>query len=397
MARARSIACSRAKARRESSNSSKPSRATARLSTKVPGAVTADGEGPPPRFVESLDDFGRRAISCATAANISSACSIRAPRSSFRAAAHGIARSAAPGHSMAAAIGMLSPERVVEELSSIREPGVFIVDDVAFIQDKHGFEIGEAIARKGIRKKILSRDARRRAACATRKCSSSGRSSASHNMFLGIEAIDEEGLKKFRKRMPLGQEFRGAGIRPLARHRRGDQHHRRSRLGRGTISHRARVVHGGAGDGQYQHQHAVSGHGNLDRRAATIWPPAIIACSISSTRCCRPRCRWRSVLSGALAHPARALQQALELVDHAGAGQGDSCAAGAWADQFHAWHHAITTKSTMSTKCWRTMTRPVHYELPVAPRPQTNAPGPKPGALYSLQSRPGGRNIDEFH
>ena len=35
---------------------------------------------------------------------------------------------------------------------SIREPGVFIVDDVAFIQDEHGFAIGEAIARKGIRK-----------------------------------------------------------------------------------------------------------------------------------------------------------------------------------------------------------------------------------------------------
>src|SRR4029079_17517817 len=46
----------------------------------------------------------------------------------------------------------ISPERVVEDLSTIREPGVFIVDDVAFIQERHGFAIGEAIARKGLRK-----------------------------------------------------------------------------------------------------------------------------------------------------------------------------------------------------------------------------------------------------
>ena len=41
---------------------------------------------------------------------------------------------------------------MVEDLTSIREPGVFIVDDVAFIHQRHGFAIGEAIARKGIRK-----------------------------------------------------------------------------------------------------------------------------------------------------------------------------------------------------------------------------------------------------
>ena len=34
------------------------------------------------------------------------------------------------------------------------EPGAFIVDDVAFIHQRHGFAIGEAIARKGIRKKF---------------------------------------------------------------------------------------------------------------------------------------------------------------------------------------------------------------------------------------------------
>jgi hypothetical protein len=42
---------------------------------------------------------------------------------------------------------MISPERVLDDLVSIREPGVFIVDDVAFIHAEHGLAIGEATAR----------------------------------------------------------------------------------------------------------------------------------------------------------------------------------------------------------------------------------------------------------
>ena len=46
----------------------------------------------------------------------------------------------------------ISPEVAVEELSRVREPGIFIVDDVAFIQGRHGMQIGEAIASRGIKK-----------------------------------------------------------------------------------------------------------------------------------------------------------------------------------------------------------------------------------------------------
>ena len=57
------------------------------------------------------------------------------------------------------------------------EPGIFIVDDVAFIHAEHGLAIGEAIARRGIRRSTTSR---RAATCcsATRKCSGSGETSA---------------------------------------------------------------------------------------------------------------------------------------------------------------------------------------------------------------------------
>src|SRR6266478_2545164 len=104
-ARAPSIACSRARANRPSSSSLKPSWATAARSLKCPA--------PSPRTARVLGrdssststKSGPRAISCATAANISSACSTPAPRSNSRAGAHGTVLSAAPGRSMAAATG----------------------------------------------------------------------------------------------------------------------------------------------------------------------------------------------------------------------------------------------------------------------------------------------------
>lgn len=41
---------------------------------------------------------------------------------------------------------VMSPEKAVEDLGRLKEPWVFILDDVAFIQGKHGMAIGEAIS-----------------------------------------------------------------------------------------------------------------------------------------------------------------------------------------------------------------------------------------------------------
>jgi hopanoid C-3 methylase HpnR len=101
---------------------------------------------------------------------------------------------------------MVSPERAVEDLASIREPGVFIVDDVAFVQSRHGFEIGEAIARRGIRKQYYLEtrgDVLLRNKDVFRMWTRLGL----QYMFLGLEAIDEEGLRKYRKRISLGHAF----------------------------------------------------------------------------------------------------------------------------------------------------------------------------------------------
>ena len=119
---------------------------------KVPGAVTTVGQGPRPIFVDHLDEIRpardlvrhRRKYflglldPCASV-EFSRGCPWDC---SFCSAWTFYGRS----------YRLLSPEKVVEDLASISEPGVFIVDDVAFIQERHGFAIGEAIARKGLRK-----------------------------------------------------------------------------------------------------------------------------------------------------------------------------------------------------------------------------------------------------
>ncbi len=173
---------------------------------KVPGAVTADGEGPRPSFVEHLEEvrpardlvrhrrkyfiglldpcasveFSR---GCPWDCSFSSACTFYGR--SYR---------------------LLNPECVVEDLASIAEPGVFIVDDVAFIHERHGFEIGEAIARKAMRKKFYL-ETRGDVMLRHKEVFQFWKKLGLAQIFLGIEAIDEEGLKKFRKRIPLGRNF----------------------------------------------------------------------------------------------------------------------------------------------------------------------------------------------
>jgi len=94
----------------------------------------------------------------------------------------------------------VSPEKAVEDLMRIREPGVFIVDDVAFIQGGHGLAIGEAIARRGIKKKYYA-ETRADVLLKNKEVFRFWRDLGLEYLFVGTEAIDEEGLKKVRKRV----------------------------------------------------------------------------------------------------------------------------------------------------------------------------------------------------
>jgi hopanoid C-3 methylase HpnR len=101
---------------------------------------------------------------------------------------------------------MKTPARVVEEIEQIREPGLFILDDVAFIQAEHGLAIGEAIARKGIRKGYWL-ETRADVLLRNKEVFQLWSRLGLNTMFIGIEAIDEDGLKKFRKRVSFSQNF----------------------------------------------------------------------------------------------------------------------------------------------------------------------------------------------
>ena len=101
---------------------------------------------------------------------------------------------------------LVSPQRVVEDLRAIREPGVFIVDDVAFVQERHGMEIAEAIIRAGIRKQYYL-ETRGDVLLRNKEVFRFWKRLGLEYMFIGLEAIDEEGLRKHRKRVSLGRNF----------------------------------------------------------------------------------------------------------------------------------------------------------------------------------------------
>lgn len=92
-----------------------------------------------------------------------------------------------------------SPEAVAEEMSTISEPNVFIVDDVAFIHPEHAFAIGHEIEKRRIRKQYYL-ETRADVLCRHREVFEYWRSLGLEYMFLGLEAIDEDGLRFHRKR-----------------------------------------------------------------------------------------------------------------------------------------------------------------------------------------------------
>jgi hopanoid C-3 methylase HpnR len=172
----------------------------------VPGAVGPRGGGPPPRFVEDLDairparDLLRHRRSYYIGA-LDPCASIEFSRGcpwdcTFCSAWTFYGRS----------YRRKAPEAVAEELAETREPGVFIVDDVAFVQAAHGMAVADAIERRGIKKKYYL-ETRGDVLLRNKEVFRRWRRMGLEYMFLGLEAIDEEGLKKFRKRTSLGANF----------------------------------------------------------------------------------------------------------------------------------------------------------------------------------------------
>jgi hopanoid C-3 methylase len=166
---------------------------------EAPGAVTLAGPGRPPAMVHTLDDHlparglgGRRRKYFI--GEMDPAASIEFTRGcpwdcSFCSAWTFYGRS----------YRRLSPDAAAEDLSRVREPGVFIVDDVAFIKADEGDEIARQVERRGIRKSYYL-ETRADVLLRNEEVFRRWRRLGLTYMFLGLEALDEDGLKAFRKR-----------------------------------------------------------------------------------------------------------------------------------------------------------------------------------------------------
>lgn len=170
--------------------------------TQVPGAVTPEGEGPAPRFIERLD-------------------AIRPARDLLRHRRKYFIGTLDPCASIEFARGCpwdctfcsawtfygrsyrtADPDWIADELARLREPGVFIVDDVAFVHERHGMAIADAIERRGIRKQYYL-ETRADVLLRNKEVFRRWRKLGLEYMFLGLEAIDAERLTLFRKRVSL--------------------------------------------------------------------------------------------------------------------------------------------------------------------------------------------------
>ena len=104
-----------------------------------------------------------------------------------------------------------SAEGAAEDLARIAEPNVFLVDDVAFIHPEHGFAIGQEIERRGIKKEYYL-ETRCDVLVKNRDVFEYWKRLGLRYMFLGLEALDEEGLKLHRKRVTPGENFQALEI-----------------------------------------------------------------------------------------------------------------------------------------------------------------------------------------
>jgi hopanoid C-3 methylase len=100
----------------------------------------------------------------------------------------------------------ISAEKAGEDLAAIREPGVFVVDDVAFIQGDHGMALADQIEKRGIKKQYYL-ETRGDVLLRNKEVFKRWKKLGLEYMFLGLEAIDAEGLKLHRKRVSIDKNM----------------------------------------------------------------------------------------------------------------------------------------------------------------------------------------------
>jgi magnesium-protoporphyrin IX monomethyl ester (oxidative) cyclase len=98
------------------------------------------------------------------------------------------------------------PAVCADEMRTIREPNVFIVDDVAFIHPDHGMAIADEIEKRNIRKRYYL-ETRCDVLIRNQEVFARWAKLGLTYMFLGLESLDADQLKLFRKRTTPNQNF----------------------------------------------------------------------------------------------------------------------------------------------------------------------------------------------
>ena len=181
-----------------------------KLST-LPGVVTREGQGPAPTLLDDLDKF-LPARDLATRRH-KYFIGVLDPCASAE-----LTRGCPWGCSLCSAWTFYgrsyrksSPSSAAEDLASIREPNVFLVDDVAFIRLQHGFAIGEGLERRRVKKQYYL-ETRCDVLIKNKELFAYWKKLGLYYMFLGLEALDEESLKLHRKRITTGENFQALEI-----------------------------------------------------------------------------------------------------------------------------------------------------------------------------------------
>ena len=167
---------------------------------RLPGVVTERGAGPSPTLLDDLDlhlparDLTRRrhkyflgVLDPCASAELTRGCPWDC---SFCSAWTFYGRS----------YRKATPEAAAEDLARIKEPNVFLVDDVAFIHAEDGFAIGKELERRHIRKQYYL-ETRCDVLLKNQDVFAYWRQLGLFYMFLGVEALDAEALKRHRKRV----------------------------------------------------------------------------------------------------------------------------------------------------------------------------------------------------
>jgi magnesium-protoporphyrin IX monomethyl ester (oxidative) cyclase len=104
-----------------------------------------------------------------------------------------------------------SPAAIAEELARMAEPNVFVVDDVALLDAAHALAIAEETEKRNIRKRYFM-ETRCDVLIRHEEVFARWKKLGLTYLFLGLEALDDEGLEAFHKNVTLRENLRALEI-----------------------------------------------------------------------------------------------------------------------------------------------------------------------------------------